>query len=117
MIKRKVRLKITTASRQTIRTLDSNLSAPCPLCMREVPTLSRAEAAGVLSIGDLALEELITAGPLHVIETVSGNIRICKDSLFAGTEPPSLNRQGESLPDPDSEKPRSLFRGAGQSGK
>ena len=47
---------------------------------REVETLSKAHAAYVLAIGDDALEEL--KGRVHAIETVSGNQRICKDSLL-----------------------------------
>lgn len=75
MMKRKVRLKITTVSRQTISMPSSSLNARCPICEEEIQTLSRAESAGTLAIADLALKELIAP----VIETVSGDLKICKD--------------------------------------
>ena len=75
MIKRKVRLKITTVSRQTISRRGPSPNARCPLCKGEIETFRNAEAAGALATADLALEELIAP----VIETVSGDLKICKD--------------------------------------
>ncbi|MGH9961569.1 MAG: hypothetical protein ACREBC_31330 [Pyrinomonadaceae bacterium] len=75
MMKRKVRLKITTVSRQTISMPSSSLNAQGPLCEGKIETLSKVEAAGALAIADLALEELIAP----VIETVSSDLKMRKD--------------------------------------
>jgi hypothetical protein len=82
MIKRKVRLKITTASRQSMRLSGHGLNVRCPECEREVETLSEGEAAGILQVDVAALDQLIASDRVHAIQTVSGNQRVCKDSLF-----------------------------------
>lgn len=82
MHKRKVRMRITTASRRILRFGGQSVRAYCPACGREVETLTKREVGEVLEIGAEALSEFIAAGRVHAIPTVSGSIRVCKDSLF-----------------------------------
>lgn len=82
MIKRRVKLKITIASRQTIRISGEILRTHCPDCDHEVEMLTEAQAAGILKVDPLTLDLLLADGQVHIIRTVSRSIRICKDSLF-----------------------------------
>jgi hypothetical protein len=81
MRKRKVTLKITTTTRQTIRIGDQGLRSHCSRCEREVLTLTRMQAAGALEVSEQTLARLVDNGQIHAIETVIGNERICKESL------------------------------------
>jgi hypothetical protein len=83
MIKRKVRLKITSASRQAIRLSGRGLTAHCPVCRREVEMLTCAEAAGILEVDPWTFDRLVAGGSIHTVQTVSGAVRVCKDSLFS----------------------------------
>lgn len=78
------RLRITTTHRRILRFRPAAVRAVCPVCAREVETLNAAQAAEVLEVEAPALSRLIAGGCLHLIETVSGSIRVCKDSLFTG---------------------------------
>ena len=82
MIRRKVRLKITAASRQTVRVAGRVLSARCAACGREAEMVTEGEAAGILQVDGPGLDRLIADGRVHTIQTVSGNPWVCKDSLF-----------------------------------
>jgi predicted site-specific integrase-resolvase len=82
MHKRRVRIRIKAASRQVFRLGGQNLRAFCPACGREVETLNMEQAGEILEVGERDLKRLIAAGPVHAIETVSGSIRVCKESLF-----------------------------------
>ena len=82
MIRRKIKLKITTASRQTFELRALVLRLDCPVCQHEVEMLTRAQAAGVLEVDAPTFDRLVAGGRLHTIHTVSGSIRVCKDSLF-----------------------------------
>lgn len=44
--------------------------------------LTRAQAASVLEVDQQAFARLISDGQIHVVQTVNGSIRVCKDSLF-----------------------------------
>ncbi len=77
------RLKITVTQHRTPRLAALRVCAFCPGCAREVETLASAQAAEVLELDGQALAGLIAAGRVHAIQTVSGNYRICQDSLFA----------------------------------
>jgi len=54
----------------------------CPDCGCEVEMITRAQAAGVLRVDPLTLDRLLADGSVHTIRSLSGSIRICKDSLF-----------------------------------
>jgi hypothetical protein len=82
MFKRKIRLKITADSRQTVRLAGRVLSVRCPACEREVEMITEGEAAGILQVDGAALDRLVAAGHVHTVQTVSGRLRVCKDSLF-----------------------------------
>ena len=47
--------------------------------------LTRAQAAGVLEIDARALNQLVAEGQIHAMLTVTGSLRVCKDSLFASS--------------------------------
>lgn len=76
------KLKITTTYRRTLR-FQPPLLARCPTCRRQVEALATAEAAAVLAVDETVVGDLIAAGEIHAIYTVSGHFHICKDSLFA----------------------------------
>jgi hypothetical protein len=76
------RLIITTTRRRILRLRPLLVCAPCPVCGREVETLAQAQAAEALEINQLMLDGLLAAGRIHAIPTVSGSVRICRDSLF-----------------------------------
>jgi len=76
-----VRLPVSGASRQTgVQPLV--VRAHCPVCEREVETLTQKQAAEVLEMNDQTLAGFIAAGQVHAMRTVSGSVRVCKDSLF-----------------------------------
>jgi hypothetical protein len=62
MIKRKVKLKITSASRQTTRVVGQSLSARCPVCGPEVEMITSAEAAGILEVDPQTFDHLVAGG-------------------------------------------------------
>jgi hypothetical protein len=82
-MKRRIKLKITKIQQQTTRLAAGILRARCPVCAREVETLAVAHAYEVLAIDAETFNGLVAAGQVHVIETVSGSLWVCKDSLFA----------------------------------
>ena len=82
MIRRRVRLKITAASRETVRPLAPRVSGRCPACRREVGMVTEGEAAVILSVDGAALAGLVAAGSVHAVRTVSGRLWVCKESLF-----------------------------------
>lgn len=82
MLKRRVKLRIRTASRQSLTAGGQHLRVFCAACGQAVETLSRAEACEILEIVDERLAMLISSGRVHAIVTVSGSVRVCKDSLF-----------------------------------
>jgi hypothetical protein len=83
-MRQRLRVKVTRVRRQRISMPAVPLHALCQGCKREVETLTRFQAAEILEVEDQVLDALILAGHVHAFETVSGNLRICKDSLFAG---------------------------------
>jgi predicted site-specific integrase-resolvase len=44
--------------------------------------LTSAQAASVLEVDTGAVKQLLADGQIHAVQTVSGHIRVCKDSLF-----------------------------------
>lgn len=74
------RIKIITTHRRILRVRSA--WAPCLICCREVEPLSLAQAADILEISPDALGDLMAAGGIHTLPTVSGVNQICRDSLF-----------------------------------
>lgn len=54
----------------------------CPVCACAVETLACAQATEVLEIDSQALAGLIAAGRVHTIALVSGDWRVCRESLL-----------------------------------
>jgi hypothetical protein len=80
MTRRITRLQTTKMHMQTIKVQISRLR--CPVCERDVGMVSRAQATGILEIDSPTFDRLLAVGCIHTVQTVSGTIRICKDSLF-----------------------------------
>jgi ribosomal protein S20 len=76
------RLKITAIKRRLARYRQPALRAFCPVCAREVETLSATQAAEVLEVAAPQLDQLIAEGLVHAMATVSGSLWVCKNSLF-----------------------------------
>ena len=76
------RMKITTVRRRLVRVRAVALRARCPVCQREVDTLTPSQTAEVLAVGRQSLDGLITRGLIHTMRTVSGSLLVCKDSLL-----------------------------------
>lgn len=80
------RLRVTVTKIRRFPLTDESRSSPhgpCQVCAREVELLTRDGAAEVLEVGLSALDDFISAGRVHAVETASGSVRVCKDSLFA----------------------------------
>jgi hypothetical protein len=60
--------------------------ARCPVCGREVETLSAAQAATVLEVDAQALAQFAADRRIHAIPTISGSLLVCRDSLFPTEE-------------------------------
>ena len=78
----KYRVKLTTVRRRSLRCQPPAPRAHCPGCGHEVEVLRAGQAVVFLAVDFQALEELVAAGRVHAIHTVSGSRWICKDSLF-----------------------------------
>jgi hypothetical protein len=89
-MEQKLKVRITAVRHRTIRVAAGApllLRAQCMTCGREVEALTRRQAGEILEVRDQELGALINTGRVHAIQTMSGSIRVCKDSLFL--------RQGE----------------------
>ena len=85
-MKKRLKMTITTVRRQTIASAADALRLACPVCKREVEMVTNAQAISILGIDHQTLGHLVAAGQVHTVQAVSGNIRICKDSLFPRKE-------------------------------
>ena len=82
-MKRKFKLKVQKVRRHSVTASGMLFRAYCDACKGDVEMLTRDQAAGILEIAPDALDMLISQEMVHVIEMVSGNQKICKESLFA----------------------------------
>jgi hypothetical protein len=82
-MKKRLKMKITTVRQQTVLSTGERMRLLCPVCRREVDMLSGIQAVRILEVDYQALDRLVSAGQVHSIQTVSGNIWVCKDSLFS----------------------------------
>ncbi len=82
-MKQTQRINIITTHHRILRVRPGPVCAPCLRCGREVETLGQSQAADVLEVGGSILDDMIAAGLIHAILTVSGNLRVCKDSQVA----------------------------------
>ena len=88
MLKRKIKMKVVAIDRQTFTFVYPRFH--CPVCQLETETLTTGETAKILEVDEQTLTGLIHSGKLHVIQTVSGSLRVCKDSLAAKVGSPSV---------------------------
>jgi len=80
------KIKITTTHKRVFRLWQGMLRARCPVCGREVETLSAAQAAMVLEVDAQTLAEFAADRRIHTISTISGSLLVCRDSLFPTQE-------------------------------
>ena len=85
-MKRKVRLKIQTVRRESITVVRGIFTTYCASCGREGEMLSRTHAAAILAVEEDVIGALISGGVVHGVEMITGNQRICKNSLLARTK-------------------------------
>ena len=81
-MKRKLTLTITKIRRQTSTAPVHLLRANCPDCGHEVELVNAAQAAAALEITEASLATLSAGGQVHAFETVNGQLKFCKNSLF-----------------------------------
>jgi hypothetical protein len=86
-MKRTRRITITTVERQSVQIQLPEVRAHCPVCKREVETVSQVQAAEVIEVDGPTLDRFIADGHIHGVHTVSGSLRVCKESLFIINEP------------------------------
>lgn len=86
-MKRRLKLKITTVRRQIFKGPTVILRARCVVCGRDVEALTPTDAAQILQVADRVMDYLIADAQVHTIQSISGAIRVCKDSLFLSEEP------------------------------
>ena len=81
-MKKRLKMKITTVRERTVKVPNTLIRAYCQSCNVEVEMLTRAHAIKILQISVQELGHLIAIGQVHTIETISGSLLICKDSLL-----------------------------------
>jgi hypothetical protein len=82
-MKRRLKMTITNTRLQTVVSAGEPLRVLCPVCAHEVEMLSNVQAVGILGVTYQTLCQLVAVGRVHSVQTVSGNIWVCKESLFA----------------------------------
>jgi hypothetical protein len=81
-MKKRLKVRITTVREQTIKMPEAVVNARCQTCDREVEMLTQAHAGAILQVSTEALDQLIAIGRVHTLETISGRLLICKESLL-----------------------------------
>jgi hypothetical protein len=81
-MKKRLKMKITTIREQAVRMPEAVVRAHCLVCDLEVEMFTRAHAAKILQVSTCELGHLIALSQVHTIETISGNLLICKNSLL-----------------------------------
>jgi hypothetical protein len=95
-MKQRLKVKVTRVRRQRISMPAVPLRALCNDCGREVETLNTFQATEILEVEDQVLDALILTRHLHAFVTVSGKLRICKDSFLQREALTKLNRALDS---------------------
>lgn len=78
---RKLKVTVTKIRRQTT-TVPRMYRAFCAVCEREVEIINAADAAKILEVEEQTLNQFVSDGKVHAVQTVNGNLWICKQSLF-----------------------------------
>lgn len=82
-MKSKAAVRITITRRRKFYFQIPLICIHCQVCGREVETLSASQAAEALEVHPNVLSQMIADGVIHMIRTVSGSLRICRNSLFS----------------------------------
>lgn len=80
-MKRRLSVTITKVRRQKMSVPATVLLLWCPVCERDVETVSTAEAAATLQIAGRVLDAVIASGKAHMVDFGGGCLRVCKESL------------------------------------
>lgn len=76
------KVTITKMHRRTMTATTTALLMRCPVCQREVETLSTLEALAMLQLAGRMFDAAIASGQVHVIPVLNGSSRVCEESLF-----------------------------------
>lgn len=79
----KVKMKITRIRQRVIQSREPVQRHHCQSCQREVEIVSNAQAIRILGVDSLTLGQLVANSQVHSVRTVTGEIWVCKESLFA----------------------------------
>jgi hypothetical protein len=79
-MQRSIKVKIIQVRRRLIHL--PGIRGRCAVCRRQVEIMPEAQAIEILQVGSHVFDEQLAEGMIHAIQTVSGNLWICKDSLF-----------------------------------
>jgi len=82
-MKERLRMKITMVRQQTVVPAPAPMRLSCPVCEREVDMFTGAQAVSILGVDYQMLDHMVASGQAHSIKTISGNVWVCKDSLFS----------------------------------
>jgi hypothetical protein len=82
MMERSLKVTIKKVRRRSIRVPLFVVRAQCPICGQYVEAVTLAEAGAVLEVDVLTVNQLVADGQVHALNTASGGLRVCKDSLF-----------------------------------
>ncbi len=77
-----MKLTITSTRRRTVTLPGEMLSAYCHSCGREAEIVSKAQAMRMLGTEEENFDTLANAGQVHTLQTVTGHLLVCKDSLY-----------------------------------
>jgi len=91
----KVTVKITRVRTRVIRSFETVQRHHCQSCQRDVVILTSVEASRILEIDHQRMAGLIVDGRIHAIESASGALWICRESLFSNLH--FSNRPGTDL--------------------
>ncbi len=86
--KRRLKVKITTVHRESVKVPPGGLRAYCVLCGREVEFVSQARATEILGVTWSTLQTLIASSQAHGVEASTGAMWICTDSLVCARNAP-----------------------------
>lgn len=85
-MKTKQRLEITVETHEvTILRFNQRRATMifCEMCQAQVPHLNIAQTISVLSLSELAFNDLVTTGQIHSTENPDGLLFVCGSSLSA----------------------------------
>ena len=79
----KVTVRVTKIRQRIVQSDASVQRHHCQSCQREVDLVTNAQAISILGVDPLTLGRLVADSQVHSVQTVSGNLWVCKDSLFS----------------------------------